>query len=124
MFKKKLQTLLTNLGAAEGRNNTQFKRKLKEGNCTKQGKRKFLKALERGSMRVAQYSNKDRHAVTSFCSWYRKKARSLLTYSLTRRLTSLALLYSLTLLSSCFTLLYSLPPFIGIKLTKILFLLP
>ena len=50
---------------------------------------------------------KDTHAVTSFCSWYRKAVRSLFTYSLTERLTSLTLPYSLTLLSSCFTLLYS-----------------
>ena len=62
---------------------------------------------------------KDTHAVNSFCSWYRKAARSLFTYSLTGRLTSLTLPYSLTLLSSCFTLLYSSLPFYWNKINVI-----
>ena len=31
MFNRELQTVLTNLGAVVGRNNPQYKRKLKEG---------------------------------------------------------------------------------------------
>ena len=103
--------LLTNLVAADGRINTQYKWKLKEWNCTKEGKGKNLTALERGSTRLAQYSNKDAYAVASFCSWYGKAARTifyLLAYR-TANFSYLTLLFNL--LSSCFTLLYFFLPF-------------
>ena len=66
--------LLTNLGAAEGKNNsTLYNRKLKDWNCTKEGKAKILKALERGSTRLAEYSNLDMHQafmITGLVTWY------------------------------------------------------
>ena len=109
MFNKELQTLLTNLEAAVGKNNTQYKRKLKEWNCTKEGNGKILNALERGSTRLALYSNKDTHAVTSLCSWYGKNRSNiihLLAYR-TAYLSYLTLLSYFTLFLLYLTLLFS-----------------
>ena len=61
--------LLTNQGAAVERNITQYKRMLKEWNCTKRKKGKFLNALECGSTRLVQYSNLAMHH-GCMVTWY------------------------------------------------------
>ena len=62
------------MGAVEGKNNsTRYKRKPKDWSCTKEGKAKIHNALERGSTRLAKYSNLDMHhacMITSLVMWY------------------------------------------------------
>ena len=72
----------------------------------KRKKAKILKALERGSTRLAQRLVPKCVDITSFCGRSGKRTRSLLTYSLTGRQPYFFPFY-LTLLSS-FLLLYSL----------------
>ena len=77
----------------------------------KREKVKILKALERGSTRLARDWYVD---IASFCRWHRKAARPLLTYLLTGRFTSLTLPYSPLpsyLTPFLLTLLYCLLPF-------------
>ena len=92
--------LLTNLGAELAKERImRYRRKMKEWNCTKEGKKQKFK--KRWNVVQRDWLTRSRQwyvDIASFWSRYGKGTRLFFTYSLTGRLTSFPL--------PCFTLLF------------------
>ena len=65
--------VLTNLGVAVG-NNVQYKRRLKDWNCTKRGKSKISKSAEMWLNTIGATTSYEDVVITSFPRWYGKAA--------------------------------------------------
>ena len=65
--------VLTNLGVAVG-NNVQYKRKLKDWNCTNRRKSKISKSVEMWFNAIGSTTSHEDAVITSFHSWYEKAA--------------------------------------------------
>ena len=107
-------------------NGVQYKRKLKDWNCTKRRKSKVSKSVEIGFNVIGSTTSHEGAVITSFCSWYWKAAWSFTTYSLTGRrpyffpFTLFPFLFALLPLPSCLAkiILNFLPFFRGRKYSK------
>ena len=76
--------VLTNLGVAVG-NNVQYKRRLKDWNCTKRRKSKISKSAEMWLNTIGATTSYEDIVITSFPRWYGKAAGPFLIHSLTGR---------------------------------------
>ena len=63
----------------------QYKRKLKDWNCTKRRKSKISKSVELWFNAIGSTTSHEGAVITSVHSWYEKAAWPFLTYSLTGR---------------------------------------
>ena len=76
--------VLTDLGVAVG-NNVQYKRRLKDWNCTKRGKSKISKSAEMWLNTIGATTSYEDVVITSFPRWYGKAAWPFFIHSLTGR---------------------------------------
>ena len=104
----------------------QYKRKLRDWNCTRRRKSKISKSVEMWFNAIGSTSSHEGAVITSFHIWYEKAASPFLTYLLTGRRPYLFPFIQLPfLISSSFLLGYNYPEFSSfIPWTKFQLVLP